>query len=150
MNNSHSRWPELKYVGVLVAIVATFALVWRGSHRDVDFCRTALRELVRGKLSAASRVDWERLQALGVPVGETYAQLAKPEEQEAYRKGFLMGFAKGFQSSGARPGEFVNWRVHARTGETVTVAADYRKTRDTLLLTIPASGPKKLVGIQWL
>ena len=149
-SDATTRWQDVRYVGFLVAIVVIVAVVWRVFQGDVQFCRSVFHDLVAAKLSVARHIDWEHLQAMEQSIGKDYAAFTTDKEREIYREGFIRGVAQGFQSSGARAKDFTNWRVHGHTPEQITIAADYPKKQQTLLLVMSASGPKKLVGIQWL
>lgn len=140
--------PELKYIALTLLVVASVVGITRLSRGDAGRCREAFQGLVKGRQSVQQRIDWGRLQAMGVNVGATYAGLPDDGARAKYRRLFVEYFSKGFLHTGARLDEFVRWRVHERTPERVVVAADYPAKQKTLLLTMAVSG-KKLEGIQW-
>lgn len=119
------------------------------SRSDVTFCREVLTALAQGRPSVKPRIAWERLQAVGVDVGATYAQLPSDQDRAQYRQTFVESFSRGFQQSGGAVNGFRHWRVKERSNARVVIAVDYVEKGMTLLMTVPASGPKKLETIQW-
>ena len=128
-------------VGVVVIIAALLRL----SDRDVRFCRGVLHDLVMGRQSVQSRIDWERVTAMGVDIGATYAQLPNDGERAQYRRAFIRNFADGFRKSGGRLDGFTHWMV-APDG---TVSADYPAKGKTLVFHLSAGGHRQLEGIGW-
>jgi hypothetical protein len=104
---------------------------------------------VSGRQSVQSRIDWERLKALEVDVGATYAALPDEKEREAYRQAFIERFSRGFGSTGAGLKDFAGWRVQERAEDRTVVAADYPKKRKVLLFELSALGGRKVTGIRW-
>jgi hypothetical protein len=151
-----SRQPS-RIVSIAYVLV-TLALVYGGvslarrvtTDPDVALCRRIFAQLAGGRLSVAPHVNWGALKALEVDVGATYKALKESADQGSYRHAFIIGFGQGFRGAGSRPSQFVNWRVVARDGQQVTVAADFPKHRKTLLLVLSGSGKRQLEAIQWL
>lgn len=131
----------------LVVAAVVVAVQWRAS--DVAFCRKTFEGLVRGRQSVETRIAWERLQAVGVNVGETYSGLPSEAERAKYRREFIAHLAGAFRQTGVPAKAFVGWRKAGRVGETVVVAVDYPAKGRTLLLGLPASGRKQIEAIQW-
>ena len=149
--DQRTRWQDVRYIGLLVAIVAGVLLLLQMRHPgDVELCRQTFRGLATGDMAVRDRIDWDHLTALGISVYEKYVDLPSPQDREAFQKTFIIAFSKGFGGVGATVRDFGNWRVHARTAEAVTIAVDHRKQRKTLLMVVPASGEGKLVGLQWV
>lgn len=130
-----------------IGAVAVFAM--RGGS-DVEVCRRVFQGLAEGRPGVHRRIDWERLKALDVDVGATYAALPDNQERARYRQAFIERFAAGFQGTGGRPEAFVGWRAQGRTDDgRVVVAADYEGKHKTLLLGVSGGWRKKVVSIQW-
>ena len=143
------RNPHAQYAAGTVLLVAAVAsgLSWFG--RDVRFCRDVLTDLARGRQSAQARIDWDRLKALDVDVGATYAKLPNEQEKRQYRQAFIANFATGFSQSGARLDGFANWRVQSDQAGDRVVAADYKPKQKTLLFRISGAWRKRLEAMQW-
>lgn len=139
----------VRYGVVVLAALAVVAVVMRLSQGEAGFCREVFRNLVNDRQAAQRQIDWEHLQAVGVDVGKTYTELPNDQARAQYRKAFVDNFAMGFRQAEGTLDSFRNWRVHARDGERVVVAVDYEAKHKTLLLSIPASGRRKLEAIQW-
>jgi hypothetical protein len=144
-----TRTPMTGYAVLMVSAAALVAFVLQAGKRDVAFCQALFEDLASGKPSAQKRIDWEHLQALDVNVGATYASLPNEQERAKYRQAFVDSFSKGFRGAQGRVGAFTRWRIHERADDQVVVAADYAGKDKTLLLAVPASGNKRLEGIQW-
>ncbi len=138
-----------KMAVVTIAVVTIAAGLWQGRVSDVEFCRRTFQALGTGAPSVQSRIEWERLTALGIDVGAAYRGLPSDQERRQYRAAFVANFSNGFQQTGASASHFVRWRVEERTPERVTVAADYPAKGQTLLLGVSARGKKRLQVIQW-
>lgn len=141
--------PVMGSIALALLAVAGGVFIMRLRESDVRFCRALLEDLADGKPSVNRQIDWARLVALDVDVGATYAQLPSDQERARYRRAFIEHFSKGFRQAGGASKGFRHWRVHAREAQRVVVAADYEARQKTLLMTIPASGPKKLEAIRW-
>ena len=140
---------ELKYIAVTLLVVASVVGVARLSKGEAGLCREVFQGLVKGRQSVQQRIDWGRLKAMGVDVGATYAHLPDERARAEYRRLFVEHFSKGFLQTGASLGDFVRWRVQTQTPEEVVVAVDYPAKQKTLLLTLPATGAKRIQAIQW-
>ena len=135
---------------VLLLLVAAGGMVAvHLSRSDVTFCREVLTALAQGRPSVKPRIAWERLQAVGVDVGATYTQLPSDQDRVQYRQTFVQSFSREFQQSGGAVNGFRRWRVKERLKGRVVVAADYVEKGMTLLMTVPASRPKRVESIQW-
>ena len=143
-----TRLMDWKTAALTVAVVAGAAGLLHHRLSDVELGRRTFEALAAGASSAQSRVDWDHLTALGVDVGAAYRALGS-QDRRAYREAFVTNFARGFQSTGATARAFVHWRVEQRTPHQVVVAAEYPAKRRTLLVLLPAAGPKRVVGIGW-
>src|SRR3989338_3435868 len=103
---------NLRYLGIVLGLVALIVLVLRNPQQDaVRWTRQTFELLVSGRSSAQARIAWERLSAVGVDVGATYAKLPNARDQAGDRPAFLRALASGFRRSGARAESFVNWRI---------------------------------------
>jgi hypothetical protein len=152
MSRSRGRAFELldvKYAAAVVAVVVGLVWAMRASQGAAAWCQESFEGLTSGERSAQARIDWERLRALGVNVGAAYRGLPNAHAKAQYRREFLEGFAKAFAQGGGRPEAFVDWRVEERTGEEIVVAADYPAKRNTLLISLPASGKRRIAGLAW-
>lgn len=139
------------YPSAVISILVVLAIVvpLRVMHRDVRFCRTVLRDLASGRQSVQSRIQWERLTAMGVNVGATYTALPNNQERTEYRRAFVKGFANGFAKTGARPEAFTNWRAQGREGGRRVVAAEYPAKHKTLLFRISSAWSQRLEAVRW-
>ena len=162
---------NLKYLGLVLGLVVLAILVLRNPQQDaVRWTRQTFELLVSGRSSAQARIAWERLSAVGVDVGATYAKLPNAREQAGYRQAFLRELASGFRRSGARAESFVNWRIEEsaesaemkaqsaqnksaegaeRDARTMVVAADFPAKQKTLLMTLTVGKPRQVTGIGW-
>ncbi len=141
---------EAPVAGSIILVILAIAcaiVVTRWSSHEVGFCRSTFTTLASGQTSAHRLIDWSHLQALDINVGATYRGLPNDAARRDYERAFIRNFAIQFQQAGGTPAGLTNWRLQARTPARVTVAADTKQK--TLLLSIPASGTKKLVAIQW-
>ena len=142
-------------IGRFLYLAAMFLAVMVLTHylglgkQDVVFCRKVFTGLARGKPSVQRQIDWEHLKAMDVDVGSTYQSLPTDLDRAKYREKFVRAFSTAFKFSGSLSAHFVNWRIEERLRDTVIVAADFPRRRQTLLLVIPASGKKQLVGVRW-
>ena len=135
---------------LLMVIGGIGVLAMRSGGNDVEFCRRTFRGLAEGRPGVHRRIEWERLKALGVDVGATYAKLPNEQERMQYRKAFIERFSEGFRRTGGKPEAFVGWRAQGRTDDgRVVVAADYEGKSKTLLLHLSGGWNKKLEAIQW-
>jgi len=135
---------------ILLLLVGGAALMLsRAGRSDAEVCRNILNGLIEGKSSVARRIDWERLTALGKDIGAEYRGLPNDAERARYRQSFVMSFPRGFQQAHGNLSSFRNWRIKAREGNLIVVAVDYEIKHKTLLMGVPASGPKKLETLQW-
>ena len=139
--------------GSLLLAVIVAALIVAGIRlirSDVGVCREAFAGLAQGRSAAGWRLDWERLQAMGVNVGETYRGLPNAQERRQYRRSFIGQFAGGFARSGATASAFTNWRpAGVRDGKRL-VAADYPAKQQTLLFSVSGAWFSRRIGsIQW-
>lgn len=141
--------PVMGTIVLLLLAAAAAVFIMRISQSEVGFCREVLKGLAEGKPSVKGRIAWERLRALDVDVGATYQALPNEVERSKYRQAFVLSFSQGFRRQGGSVKAFQRWRVHERRGTQVVVAADYPAKQKTLLMGIPASGPRKLETIQW-
>ena len=141
---------NLKYLGLVLGLVVLAILVLRNPQQDaVRWTRQTFELLVSGRSSAQARIAWERLSAVGVDVGATYAKLPNAREQAGYRQAFLRELASGFRRSGARAESFVNWRIMEQSDEAIVVAADFPAKQKTLLMTLTVGKPRQVTGIGW-
>ena len=143
-------YPGLGYVVVTMTAMGALLFGIKWLHRDVEFCRSVFRGLAHGRAAVQQHIDWEHLKAVGVDVGATYTGLPSDLERERYRQTFVLAFSRGFELTGARATNFVNWRVAERQPDTITVAADYPLTKQTLLFVIPSAGTKRIGAIRWV
>jgi len=140
---------ELKYAAVMILIVIAVVGLFRMGRDEVSLCREVFRGLVEGKASVQRHIDWDHLQAMGVDVAATYGSMTTAQARAKYRRLFIEHFSKGFRSTDGELKGFVNWRIEANTPQQIVVAADYKGREKTLLFSLPASGTKKITGIQW-
>lgn len=141
---------EAGYAALIGAvIIGVWAARQLGSNTVNEFCRRAFQELASGQASAQSRFEWERLSVVGLDVGMAYRSLRKPSDRPAYTQQFIEHFAKSFQETGARPENFVRWRLVGETLQYLVVGADYPDKERTLLFAVPKEGKRKVAAIQW-
>ena len=144
--------PTTPWVGsvvLVVAVVAVVAAIARRGADDVTFCQAVLKGLANANQAIQRKVDWERLKAMGVDVGATYTKLANERERSGYRRAFINSFSENFYRARGDLEAFRRWRVEERADGRIVVAADYEGRHRTLLLSLPASGRKQVVEIQW-
>lgn len=142
--------PVIGSIALVLIAAAAVLLVMRRGAGDVAFCRTVLTGLVNGKPSVvAQRLDWEHLNALGLDVGATYTSLPNDAERKQYRQAFVRSVSSEFKRVGGTAKGFSRWRLHGREPGRVVVAADFPAKGKTLLMTLPASGTKKVQALQW-
>ena len=141
--------PVIGSIALAILAAVVLVVIARIVQSDVAFCREVFRGLVEGKPSVQRRIDWEHLSALNVNVGATYTRLPNDQERADYRRTFIEHFSKGFRQVGGTTAGFRHWRVLARKDQKVVVAADYEAKQKTLLMSVPASGTRKLETIQW-
>ena len=136
-------------IALAFIIAAGAVFVMRDRASELRVCQDVLRGLIDGNPRINRSIAWERLRALGVDVGSAYRQLPNEQERSAYQRAFIALFAQGFRRANGQANGFSRWRVQRRAGERVIVAADYEPHHRTLLLTVPASGPKRIESMQW-
>ncbi|MFC1805257.1 hypothetical protein ACFLZ3_05490 [Candidatus Omnitrophota bacterium] len=140
---------RLEYV-IVVALVIAGVLFFTGRERkDVDFCRLMFSRLISGRQSVEKFIDWENLKAVGSDVGEEYRKLPNAEERNKYKKAFIEFFRRGFKEGGGEFKAFTDWRAYKEGNKTVVVAADYRRHKKILLLTVFKGRPRKITALEW-
>ncbi len=139
----------MKYAAAVLVVVGGLLVFLQSVSAEIRVCRSALEGLSRGQAWAQGRVDWNRLSAMGMNVGATYASLPNDRERARYRQAFITQFSKGFKGTGASARDFINWRVVERETDRIVVAADYPGKGKTLLMTITARGKQRVESIQW-
>ena len=144
-----SQKPLVGYAALILGAIAVVMVIARLSQGEAGFCREVFRNLVDDRQSAQGQIDWEHLTAVGVDVGKTYTGLPNDQARAQYRKAFVDNFAMGFRRAEGNLSAFRNWRIQARDGDRIVVAADYETKHKTLLFSIPASGQRKVEAIQW-
>ena len=145
---SEVRWKTATAVAAIAGI-AVLASVMRWTQRDIRAAQRILAGLAAGKVSVTRAIHWEQLQAIDLDVGSTYAQLPNDIERRAYQQSFVANFAEGFRQAGGRMKAFRGWRIQSRQPERVVVAVDDTLRGKTLVLSLSASAPKRLEGVQW-
>lgn len=134
----------------LALLLGALGAVWVSLTRgEAAFCQSVFTKLAQGKGSVRTQIAWERLQALGMDVGTTYLQLATEQERRNYQDAFITQYAQAFRAAGGAPKAFTGWRIQEQREGQVIVAADYSAKQKTLLMSVPASGPKRVEAIQW-
>lgn len=147
MSGPRASVTQLISLALLVGVLGTaWVLLNRG---EAALCRSVFTKLAQGKASVRSQIAWERLQALDIDVGATYSQLTTDKERRAYQEAFIQQYAQAFGAAGGSPAAFTGWRVQEQREGQVIVAADDPAKQKTLLMNVPASGPKRLEAIQW-
>ena len=127
----------------------------RAATRDVRVARQTLTRLAAGDATVARSVAWDRLRAMGVDVGGTYAGLPSDWERRQYEQAFVQQFAQGFAKMSGSMDRLSTWRVVSNTKEIVTVAADVRgegtgeSAPRTLMMAFATAGGRKLVRMGW-
>ena len=86
---------------------------------------------------------------MGLDIGMTYRSFARPQDRRRYVQQFIDSFARSFREKGARPSEFVHWRLVGETPAYLVVGADYSSKGRTLLFAVPKEGKRRVAGIQW-
>ena len=102
-----------------------------------------------GKPTAQCLLEWERLSAMGLDVGMAYRSFARAKDRQAYMQKFIRSFAKSFHEQGAKPDDFVRWRLVGETPVFLVVGADYPAKQRTLLFAVPKEGKRRLAAIEW-
>jgi hypothetical protein len=135
---------------VLAAVIFAFVLfIFQIRTGDINLCRAIFSDLTNGRYGVQKYVDWENLKGLTIDAGATYSSFSTEKEKAGYKKAFIQGFSWGFKKIGGKSQLFVNWRVYNKGDNQVIIAADYRGTNKTLLLTLSGAGRKKLTSLQW-
>lgn len=136
-------------------LIAVFILAW-GLYtyvlkdQDIRFSQSVFSALVGGSAQAEGLIDWEKFNAVGLDVGNTYRGLADDRQKSDYRGAFIRNVALGFRKTGARFDAFSNWRVDEKTDALVVVAAEYRAKNKTIVFTISKDpNGRKLKEIKW-
>lgn len=146
------RTPRKPVIGsVMLAALAATAVIYvvRMDRGELAHYRAVFAGLVGGRASVQRDIAWERLEAMGVHVGETYTHLPDDRQRAQYRQAFIRSVAAAFRQQGGAARSFTRWRIAERTAERVVVAADYPAKEKVLLLEFAASGPKQLKAIRW-
>ena len=143
------RIPVMGSIALALIVAAGVVFVLRARTSELRVCRDVLRGLIDGSPSIGRSIDWEHLRALGVDVGATYRRLPNERERAGYRQAFIEQFTEGFHQARGVADGFRAWRVQQRADAAVVVAADYEAKRQTLLMSVSASEPKRVEGIQW-
>ncbi len=147
--DAQERQPVVAYTLMVIGVIAALGLWRQWSHQDVGFCQGVLRDLVWGRQKVERVIDWNHLHALGVNLGASYETLPDEKARASYRKMFVKGFAQGFERIKGRRADFQRWRVYKRDATQTVVAVDDIRHKKTLLFQIPASGQRRLEGIEW-
>ena len=122
-----------------------------GAHQDVVLARRILKQLVDGHYGARHWIDWEKLVAMGQPVGQIYSGYKGEADRLGFQRGFIDSFRDGFRAQGSSFKDFTNWRVLDRDKETslTRVVTDIKDHPELFLLFVfeTQKGKKRLVTI---
>lgn len=94
------------------------------SKGDLTFAKNTFGELVRGESSVISKIDWETLTALGMPVGQQFVAIDSEKEKEQFTNSFVTQFSTNFRESGGSIDGFTNWQVISHDDTHTKVTAD--------------------------
>ena len=116
---------------------------------DVDLGRYILTGLANNSSGVEKYIDWGIFKAGDTDVGKTYSSYITEKEKQMYKKVFLASFSASFKMTGAKMGDFSNWRLYSQENQKTTVAVTGKGGTVYLTLFNPKYGPKKLVSLQW-
>lgn len=116
---------------------------------DVGLARYILNGLVNNSSGVDKYIDWGIFKAGDTDVGKTYSSYITEKEKQMYKKVFLVSFSASFKMTGAKMGDFSNWRLYAQDSQKTTVAVTGKGGTVYLSLSNPKYGLKKLISLQW-
>lgn len=138
---------------ILVFVIGVIGLLFiagcTGRETDTQLSRRILNGLCSGNQRVQGLIDWEKLKAVGVDVGESYSKIIAEKERQDYRKAFFYNCAFSFRAAQGKISTFSNWRVSNRTDNTTIVATDTPAGKVLLLTLANISGKRKLIAIEW-
>lgn len=137
---------ELTALILVISIVIWGFLQWK--NQDAIHCRAILSGLISGKPEVAKFIDWDKLKAMSVNIGEHYLAIPTEKEKALYRQENIKAFSEAWGRLEGKLSEFKHWRVYSRDGANVVIAADYPKYNKAVLFTLTGA-KRKLVSIQW-
>lgn len=116
---------------------------------DVGLSRYILTGMANNSSWAEKYIDWGLFRAGDTDVGKAYSGYITPKEKQMYKKVFLASFSASFKMTGAKMGDFSNWRLYSQESQKTTVAVTGKGGAVYLTLSNPKYGPKKLINLQW-
>ncbi len=115
-------------------------------ENDVDFARRILNDLINGRYSARTSLDWPHLKMMFVDVGAQYSKFQSDEARLNYERSFITNFSQGFKEKGGKIKNFSNWRLEqSRDPKCVLVEADCPDKNTTFYFTIQGQGLKRKI-----
>ena len=145
-----ARRMEKKSLMFIAAFISVFCIAGCiGQESEVQFARRALYGLCKGDKKIESSIAWDRLQAMGIDVGQAYSKLISAKEKADYRKAFFYNLSYAFKASKGRLSDFTNWQVQDRQADTATVVVDTSSGNVLLMVLSNTGGRMRLIAIGW-
>ena len=138
-----------KKIAIILLMVGIFGGC--GSVDDVTFAHSFMDQLIRGRYSARTMIDWTRFKMMERDVAKECARLKSQEGKDAYARAFIEGFSRGFNQNGGQSSWFFNWRMLKDDNPKVkVVTANYRSEKLAFLFYIAHDGQnnKKIIEIR--
>ena len=89
----------------------------------LEFARTTLKDLARGKYKVESAIDWEILFINNLNVGFYYSIFSLKEAQGAFKRNFISQFSLAFIMSGGNVDLFRDWKIKEENSSRILIEA---------------------------
>jgi hypothetical protein len=140
-------WLGRKAIGYV--LIVGFLLAGCAWQDDVSFARRLMDQLIDGKYSARTMIDWTKLKFLGKEVGDAYAKCEGDACKITFERAFIENFSKGYKQAGAKKTAFFNWKIYKKdpSGATQVSVNVYDENTFFVLTIAHVGGEKKLVEV---
>jgi hypothetical protein len=137
-------------IALAVLLSLSFLAGCAPMENDLELTKRVFSGLCKGQQGVEKFIDWERLMAVEMDVGQAYSTLKNLKEKADYRKLFFYNFSYTFKAAGGKASNFYNWRVKALEPDKTVIAADTVGQGKAILFTLARKGrERKLTGIEW-